>query len=1011
MAAEQPKEIDHDLYSRQYYVYGKEAMDKMANSHVLISGLGGLGVEIAKNVALAGVKELVLHDVENVSNLDLSSHFFAEGQIGKNRAVISAARVKELNPYTDVSSNTSDFYSDLSFLKKFTVVCLCNQPLSKQFEVGKFCHENKICFISAESRGLFTAIFVDVGENFTIYDKDGEEAKECMIGSIIRGKKTTVKCLPKQIHQMEVGDWVSFREIQGPDALNGPQYYVIESVPKDDEIVINFDSSDLPDYVEATGVIQQKKEVIQVSHKSIDVSYEDPTLIPCDYCRFEAPPQVFLGWKAINQFYNEKGRWPEPWNEEEANLVVSMAEKISLASENKFELNKDVVKLLSFVWQGELSPLSTVVGGIAGQEVLKGVSGKFTPLEQHMLLDFRDLAPTKGTSPSGSRYDAQNIAIGAEMTEQLQNLRLFMVGAGAIGCELLKTVAMMGCCTGPKGLITITDDDHIERSNLNRQFLFRDKHISHPKSLTAKNSVLEMNPDIQVDAHKRRVDKNTEDVYSDHFIESLDCVLNALDNVEARKYVDNRITLAQRPLLESGTMGTKGHVQTIVPFITETYSQQTDPTPKGVAICTLKYFPHEINHCVQFARAEAFERQFGQKPQLFNNLVSYPDVINYLRTSPKARELKPWEVAKLTKRQPNNFQDCVNYARNKWEKYFNHEPKKVLAKYPPEHTLDGKPFWTNPKRMPHPLDFDCNDPLHRQFIVSSANLWAFIWKLPQNRDEKAIMEMCASSPVPKYIPRNKNIPTDETLTAEKLEEEKNSSITDEDVSRSIGELEKFLATAGKVSMEPVKFEKDDDSNFHIDWINSMSNLRANVYLIPNVDRHQSKKIAGSIIPAIAATTAVVSGFAAAELIKIVQKRKTIDDYRSFFFNLAIPQFTVCSPGEVKKEAVTKKLSTTIWDRWSVNRGNITMQEFLDAAQDILKTGVNAVFLGSLCLYNSLMPTHRKKLPMKMSELVKGFNEAMTHIDLLCVVDEDDEEEEDEDADDDAGGAVIRFHFK
>ena len=46
MAAEQPKEIDHDLYSRQYYVYGKEAMDKMANSHVLISGLGGLGVEV-----------------------------------------------------------------------------------------------------------------------------------------------------------------------------------------------------------------------------------------------------------------------------------------------------------------------------------------------------------------------------------------------------------------------------------------------------------------------------------------------------------------------------------------------------------------------------------------------------------------------------------------------------------------------------------------------------------------------------------------------------------------------------------------------------------------------------------------------------------------------------------------------------------------------------------------------------------------------------------------------------
>ena len=360
-------------------------------------------------------------------------------------------------------------------------------------------------------------------------------------------------------------------------------------------------------------------------------------------------------------------------------------------------------------------------------------------------------------------------------------------------------------------MITITDDDHIERSNLNRQFLFRDKHISHPNVSDCENSVLEMNPDIQVMPTKGGWIK-TRKMFTVIILSRVWIAFSTLwITLKPESMSIIRITLAQRPLLESGTMGTKGHVQTIVPFITETYSQQTDPTPKGVAICTLKYFPHEINHCVQFARAEAFERQFGQKPQLFNNLVSYPDVINYLRTSPKARELKPWEVAKLTKRQPNNFQDCVNYARNKWEKYFNHEPKKVLAKYPPEHTLDGKPFWTNPKRMPHPLDFDCNDPLHRQFIVSSANLWAFIWKLPQNRDEKAIMEMCASSPVPKYIPRNKNIPTDETLTAEKLEEEKNSSITDEDVSRSIGELEKFLATAGKVSMEPVKFEKDDDS--------------------------------------------------------------------------------------------------------------------------------------------------------------------------------------------------------
>jgi len=68
-----------------------------------------------------------------------------------------------------------------------------------------------------------------------------------------------------------------------------------------------------------------------------------------------------------------------------------------------------------------------------------------------------------------------------------------MVGCGALGCELLKNYAMLNIGIGEevkweelkKGMITITDPDHIENSNLNRQFLFREKHISKPKSATA----------------------------------------------------------------------------------------------------------------------------------------------------------------------------------------------------------------------------------------------------------------------------------------------------------------------------------------------------------------------------------------------------------------------------------------------------------------------------------------------------------------------------------------------
>ena len=74
---------------------------------------------------------------------------------------------------------------------------------------------------------------------------------------------------------------------------------------------------------------------------------------------------------------------------------------------------------------------------------------------------------------TGSRYDAQIAVFGSAFQKKLTQLKYFMVGAGAIGCELLKNFAMMGLGCSPEGMVTVTDMDIIEKSNLNRQFLFR----------------------------------------------------------------------------------------------------------------------------------------------------------------------------------------------------------------------------------------------------------------------------------------------------------------------------------------------------------------------------------------------------------------------------------------------------------------------------------------------------------------------------------------------------------
>jgi ubiquitin-activating enzyme E1-like protein 2 len=167
--------------------------------------------------------------------------------------------------------------------------------------------------------------------------------------------------------------------------------------------------------------------------------------------------------------------------------------------------------------------MAAVVGGFAAQEVLKGLTGKFTPLNQfvrccsfcpkpvcssfthswypcpQMCFDAAEVCPPLDTPraeflPLGNRGDGQRAVLGAAVSATLADLRLFMIGCGAIGCEMIKNYALLGVATGEHGLLTVTDNDLIEKSNLNRQFLFRPQHIQQPKSTTAARAALAINP-------------------------------------------------------------------------------------------------------------------------------------------------------------------------------------------------------------------------------------------------------------------------------------------------------------------------------------------------------------------------------------------------------------------------------------------------------------------------------------------------------------------------------------
>lgn len=1028
-------EVDEKLYSRQLYVMGHEAQRRMMASSVLMIGCSGLGVEIGKNCVLAGINSLMIYDPSPANYYDMGGNFYLtekDVKDGKAKDAVCQPKLAQLNPYVQVSvatgksSGGADPWSlealtaVVTDMKASCVVITCPLPNAVLIGLNDVCRSQKSSFIYSLATGVFGSVFCDFGDAFVVTDADGNPPQTSQIESILMENPAIVKVLEDSRHGLETDDVVTFGRLLGLEgAIEEKKNYKVKVTGPYTFELVGLDLSKVKPSTNQQGYITQVKQPKTIKFDTYASKLENPgEIMMSDFAKFDRPPLLHLGYQALNKYMeSNNGALVEPGDLDAAKKVLDLAKSMDKDSLIAGAAQERLITLLALGSKAILTPMCAALGGIVGQEVLKSCSGKFSPINGFLYFDADECLPDEITpelaalmKPSSSRYDSQVAVFGSDMQSKFLDLKYFIIGAGAIGCEMLKNWSLMGVGCGSNGHVHVTDMDRIEKSNLSRQFLFRNTDIDQFKSTTAANAAKVMNPGLNITAYQEKVAADTEHLFGDDFYDKLSGVCTALDNVEARLYVDQRCLFYRLPMLESGTLGTKGNTQVVVPHLTENYGATRDPPEKSIPVCTLKNFPNQIQHTLQWAR-DWFEGEFKQNAEEVNSYLStnQTQYLEGLQANSKLETLKTIQRL-LVDERPVSFEDCVVWARLKFENLFNNQIRQLLHNFPEDQiTSSGAKFWSGSKRCPKPLQFGLKETCadagmrnHFDFVVAASNLRASVYGIKGRTDEEYFTNVLKDVIVPDFAPAE-----GVKIAANDAEEESNVNAMDTgdaEADEIWNNLPKPSELAG-FRLQAVDFDKDLDD--HMLFVTACSNLRAINYSIPTEDTHRSRAIAGRIIPAIATTTALVTGLICFELYKIVgtpRKDLTIEAYKNGFVNLAIPFMTLSeptAPSKTKALVKGKEWDWTAWDSIDMNLGDITMGEFMKHFEEEYNLEISMLSYGVSILYSFFANPKKvqERKAMKLTEVITSITKKEFPPNQLFIIlevianDKDDEEVE------------------
>ena len=445
---------------------GHEAQRRMMASKTLMIGCSGLGAEVAKNCILAGIHSMVLVDPLLANTYDLGGNFYLKPEdvaTGMSRAEICQPLLAELNPYVNVSiaSEVTALTADqLIPLLDTGIACLViTIPLGKELLVAlnEKCRSVNASFVYSLSSGAFGQVFCDFGSSFVCSDKDGNPPATSQIESIIEeDNKIVVKVLEDHgRHGLETGDLVTFARLKGLPGLEINKNYEVQvTSPYMFEIEGDAGKAVTIAGESQQGYITQVKQPVTIAFETYEKRLADlGECMMSDFAKFDRPPLLHKGFQALEEYRSGNGgEYPTPGDVDACKKVVDIVNAaIAAAGEDALTAAQErIVLQLASGAKAILSPMCAALGGIVGQEVLKACSGKFSPINGFFFLDADETLPDEllpvdevAAQNDGTRYDSQIACYGKEIQQKILDLNYFIVGAGAIGCEMLKNWALM----------------------------------------------------------------------------------------------------------------------------------------------------------------------------------------------------------------------------------------------------------------------------------------------------------------------------------------------------------------------------------------------------------------------------------------------------------------------------------------------------------------------------------------------------------------------------------------